>query len=255
MRKFLTFLIALAAIAFAVCSPSSAQVGGLMFPGPGSFASSGGGGTLTFVATDTTQTWQTSGASFTFAATIGTASTDRLVVVAISHDAITGNDVSGVTINTLAMTKATSSGVSSGVGPASDIWYRMTPTSDIAGSTASIVVTIGGTNFSSDLVITVGKITGSATATLGPVANVPSASTPDAHAISATIPTNGVAVMLAGIDRNTTISWIGATKDSNINETGGGAVAQSMAHGTSSSVSFTGANNFSNSSAMATFGP
>jgi hypothetical protein len=41
MRKFLTFLIALASIVFAVGSPSQAQVGGLMFPGPRSFASGG----------------------------------------------------------------------------------------------------------------------------------------------------------------------------------------------------------------------
>jgi hypothetical protein len=44
MRKLFTFLIALAANVFAVCSPASAQLGGgLMFPGPGSFQSSGGG--------------------------------------------------------------------------------------------------------------------------------------------------------------------------------------------------------------------
>ena len=35
MRKVLLFLIALASIAFGVCSPASAQVGGLMFPGTG----------------------------------------------------------------------------------------------------------------------------------------------------------------------------------------------------------------------------
>jgi hypothetical protein len=35
MRKLLTFLVALAAIVFAVGSPASAQVGGLGFPGPG----------------------------------------------------------------------------------------------------------------------------------------------------------------------------------------------------------------------------
>src|SRR6266436_2426355 len=213
------------------------------------------GATLTFTATDTTQTWQTNSGTLTFSATIGTASTDRLVVVAISNVAATGNDISGVTIGGFAMTKATSSTVACGGVPASDIWYRMTPTSDIAGSTASIVVTIGGTNFSNDLVISVGKITGSAAATLGPVANVPSASSPDPHAISAAIPANGVAVMLASIDRNTTVSWSNATKDSNINETGGGAVGQSMAHGTNNSPSFTGANNFGTSSAMATFGP
>jgi hypothetical protein len=45
MRKLLTFLIALSANVAAVVSPVSAQLaGGLMFPGPGSPASSGGGG-------------------------------------------------------------------------------------------------------------------------------------------------------------------------------------------------------------------
>jgi hypothetical protein len=45
MRKLLTLWIALAAIVVAVVSPVSAQLGGgLMFPGPGSPASSGGGG-------------------------------------------------------------------------------------------------------------------------------------------------------------------------------------------------------------------
>jgi hypothetical protein len=42
MRKLLTFLIALAAIVFGACSPVSAQVGGLMFPGPGPLHVSGG---------------------------------------------------------------------------------------------------------------------------------------------------------------------------------------------------------------------
>jgi hypothetical protein len=45
MRKLLTFLIALSANVVAVVSPASAQLaGGLMFPGPGSPAASGGGG-------------------------------------------------------------------------------------------------------------------------------------------------------------------------------------------------------------------
>jgi hypothetical protein len=45
MRKLLTLLIALVSIIFAVCSlPASAQIGGLMFPGPGRPAASGGGG-------------------------------------------------------------------------------------------------------------------------------------------------------------------------------------------------------------------
>lgn len=44
MRKLLTLLIALASIAFGVWSPASAQLaGGLMFPGPGTPASAGGG--------------------------------------------------------------------------------------------------------------------------------------------------------------------------------------------------------------------
>src|SRR5271155_1678842 len=44
MRKLLLFLIALASIAFGVCSPASAQVGALGFPGPGPRVSSGGSG-------------------------------------------------------------------------------------------------------------------------------------------------------------------------------------------------------------------
>jgi hypothetical protein len=44
MRKFLSFLIALAAVVGTAAS-SLAQVGGL--PGPGSFATSGGGGSCT----------------------------------------------------------------------------------------------------------------------------------------------------------------------------------------------------------------
>jgi hypothetical protein len=43
VRKYLLFLIALASIAFGVCVPVSAQVGGLGFPGPGPRVSSGGG--------------------------------------------------------------------------------------------------------------------------------------------------------------------------------------------------------------------
>jgi hypothetical protein len=44
VRKYLLFLIALASIAFGVCSPTFAQVGGLGFPGPGLGHQGGGGG-------------------------------------------------------------------------------------------------------------------------------------------------------------------------------------------------------------------
>jgi hypothetical protein len=46
VRKYLLFLIALASIAFGVCSPAFAQVGGLGFPGPGLGHQGGGGATF-----------------------------------------------------------------------------------------------------------------------------------------------------------------------------------------------------------------
>jgi hypothetical protein len=62
VRKLLTFLIALGAIASGVCSPVSAQLGGgLMFPGPGPGRGGGGGRTCTDDTASTNFLARTSG--------------------------------------------------------------------------------------------------------------------------------------------------------------------------------------------------
>jgi hypothetical protein len=99
-------------------------------------------------------------------------------------------------------------------------------------------------------------ITGSATAAVSANNKVTYASSADPHATaSTTVPTNGVAVVAAIVDRAVTPSWSNATADVNFHETTGNTVSLLMAHGTANNPSFTGANAFTVGMAMTTFGP
>jgi hypothetical protein len=254
MRKLLTLWIAL--LFAALCSQSSAQFkGGGGFGTPGftsPAASGGGGGTLTFTPTATATAWQTSiSPPATFSSvSIGTASSDRVVVVVISVDGNATNGViSGVSIGGSTATQAAKldpTGTIKGVY----IYYLKVTT----GTTANIVISCSG--FPSGIGIAVGIITGSATTALGTPATSDQWTTPqaDPHSITATVPTNGVGVVAVTVDRAITPVWINATADAHTNEGAGNALDLLMAHTTNNSPSFTGANNFGVLMASAPFG-
>jgi hypothetical protein len=211
MRKFLTFLIALAAIAFAVCSPSSAQVGGLMFPGPGSFASSGGGA-LTFAQTDSDKNTSTPAPGFTFTTkNVGTGSATRFVWVALDFQGTNSPnmDITTVQVNVgggnvtlnrdvYARTVAVGHGIWSGLITG-------------GGSSTATITVSGYTNgYVNAVFMQCGTITGSATATsTGPLT---STGYPASTFGSLTVPTNGIAIV-TGLDA----SAMGALKPTNKN--------------------------------------
>lgn len=216
-------------------------------------SAAGSGTSLTFTATDVSQVFQTGSGTLTWTGVnIGTASSDRIVVVAVSGEGNAGTSIS-VTIGGVTATRAIGINLLRNMG-GTEIWYLPIT----SGTTATIVVTAdGGATFMSEAGIAVGKITGSATATVSAVntADTWASAVADPHSISAAVPANGVGIISAVIDRNVTATWSGATGDATINQVGGNARALLMAHGISSAPSFTGANNFSTVLTMVTFGP
>jgi len=151
MRKLLTFLIALASIAFLLFGSATAQVGGLSFPGPGTPHSSGG---VAFSITNTDKKADTSaGTVITYNAggnpSIGaTNGGNRIIAFTLSGQGF-GGSTPTATINGVAATRAGSrfSG-NAGVG----LFYL---SDSAAGSSAltsvPIVVTYGGAVNSSEI--------------------------------------------------------------------------------------------------------
>jgi hypothetical protein len=206
-----------------------------------------GGGALTFTVTDVAQAWQAASDPITWTGVaIGTATSDRIVVVTVSGDA--ANDLSSVTVGGISATRAVGTTMT-GFADGTQIWFASVPT----GTTATIVVAAG--SFINEIAIAVGIITGSATTAVSATQTVAIATIADPHLITATVPTNGVALISVLVDRATTPSWTNATGDANIQQVGGNSFCHLMAHGISSTPSFTGADNFSLTMAMATFGP
>lgn len=214
-------------------------------------AGGGGGGTLTYTATAVATAWQTSvspPATFT-AVAIGTASSDRIVVVSITVDGNASNGViSGVTIGGSGAAKAV--GIDPTVAGQGVYIYSLLVTS---GTTANIVISCSG--FPSGIGISVGNIKGSATATVNATNSVGPSTVADPHSLTTVVPANGVGVVAAIIDRAITPSWTNATGDANISEVSAGAMSLQQAHTTNNTPSFTGANNFQLAMVAATWGP
>lgn len=232
-----------------------AQVGGLMFPGPGPGHSSGGG-TLTFTPSATTVPWVTGPSPPTnFSADIGTASADRIVVVAIAVDAGTAQVVSGVTINGVTATKDSFFDPPSSLGGGGGglyIYHAL-----VTSGSGSQTIQLQSAGFPGAWGIAVGMITGSATASFS-AGNVKAftASQFDPQVMtSTTIPANGVGVVCTILDRPGTPSWSGAALAKTTTATLGNQFTLSMASGTNPAPSFTGANGFGVGMAMTTFGP
>lgn len=200
---------------------------------------------LTFTPTDVTQPWQIVGNSpFTFNCNIGTAAADRIIVVNIYVDG--APTVSDVAIGSVHATPVVFVGNI-------NMWAFAAGSVALSGSQNIVVTTVSA--FPSGIEIMVGTITGSATATLGSTNSVGYNTSADPHSISATVPTNGVAVVSVLTANAFTPLWTGATEVGHVTEAGASLLDAVLAKGTSSTVSFTGANGLGNLILMATWGP
>jgi hypothetical protein len=245
MKRLIAFILCAALCCFH--GQSSAQ-GWLPLAAPSS-----GGSALTFTPTATTVAWSVAPSPpVTFSAvSIGTASSDRIVVAVLAVDGNATNGViSGITIGGTSATQAAKLDPTATIKGIYIYYLKVT-----SGTTANIVVSCSG--FPGGIGLAVGIITGSATTSLGTSATSDQWTSPqsDPHSITATIPTNGVGVVGVTIDRATTPTWTNATGDANTTEPSGNTEAMLMAHTTNNSPSFTGANSFAMVLASAPFGP
>lgn len=213
--------------------------------------------TLTYTETDTTSSasWTSPGwFSGTDTVNIGSASADRIVVVCICGFSNSAPNLtpSSVTLNGSAMTQAAASiGTDTGGSPFG-MWIYYLPLA--TGTTATLAF---NAPFTQGVFVTVGIITGDVNAVVGATAVVTNAQTSDPHAISATVPSGGVAVVTGAIwNVAGPLSWTGASQDLYFFDAGATSFdAFFAAHGTASTASFTGANNQFVQMVMATFGP
>lgn len=185
--------IVLAFFTLLLAAPTSAQLGGgLMFPGPGMPAASGGG-SLSIAWQSSTGTITTPAPPWTPSAlATGTLGATTVVVAVVSYlgsGAGGGLDqVSAVTFNGSAATLAVDGYTASGRLNVS-VWYKLV--------TSGTTVTVGVGGYSngqvSNLTINIGVITGSATASVASTVN--SQIYPTGGSAMVTVPTNGRAVL------------------------------------------------------------
>jgi hypothetical protein len=141
MRKLLMLLIALASIIFAVCSPASAQ---MMLTGAGCVkAQCGGGGgtTLNFVSQNV---WslQSGGTQTISGVNIGTASSNRRVIIAVLETASYGTGITAITVGGVSCTLNGPTLNNASYNGSIVFGYCDAPT----GTTATVVITGGGTS-------------------------------------------------------------------------------------------------------------
>jgi hypothetical protein len=262
MRKLLTFLIALAAIVFAVVSPVSAQG----FVGCFNCGRGGGGGTLTYTLTQTF----TQANAFSFASVaIGTVTSDRTIVVTAqeSSNSQTGCENGGgsagpaptATIGGVTMASVTQAAESTG-GQCNYVYYLFAPAGVLNLTTATLAFT--SFNPSQGWAFSVGTLTGSTTTSVrasngnawsggGTVAN-PRGVANDLAGVTALA--GDIVITGWGIDRtgpytanstNTTVDGQGAS----------GPGAFLAAHGTNGSPNFISAANFNANFVIVSFKP
>lgn len=212
------------------------------FYGP---AAGGGGGSLIF-------TWRSAAvqggvpapnASMFTSQAIGTASSDRIVVVAISWTGTSSTNMdipsNGVTIGGVTATQAVNSRPSS-KGHA--IFYALVT----SGTTATIGITGYTNGWIDEIIINTASITGSATASVASTNVTPAYSSGLSTSPSITIPTGGVGAIAALSINNggvSTSTWSGATKDNDQYDSNVAGITGTMAHITASgTVSETGVN-------------
>lgn len=202
MRRFFTTLILLL-----WTLPAFAQI---PMTGAGKGAPGGGVSPVIWTATDNPVGQSAPGTSATFtAANIGTASSDRIVVVAVNTTNVVAT---AVTVGGISATKAVQEAtILSGL----QIWYAAVS----SGTTANIIVSAGGSF--GEVTIQVGKLTG---ATATPTAtNTATPGVADPSSITITVPTNGVALAVFASDIVVTPSISNATLDYNTTNPGSGS--------------------------------
>jgi hypothetical protein len=233
MRKLLTFLIALSASVVAVVSPVSAQLaGGLMFPGPGTPAASGGGGTaLTFGAMS--PSFNTSTATVDYGTTNYTSGATRIIIavqwVPNSGNTITAVNIvsSGVTFSPIPSAYANATSIST------DMWISSGP---VSGSSGDVQVTYTGHCAWESSIATYGLTTTTpapGTAGTGSAINNTSATA------SIIIPTGGVALVVAGSGNGHTATFTN-TLTPDADDTGNGLNSYYMRANTTGSISVVG---------------
>ncbi len=189
------------------------------------FTTASGGGGVTFTPTDNPANQSIGNASSTAlfpGVNIGTPSSDRIVVVAVSL--VANYAAQNVTIGGISATEAT--GTIESNSTSQSIWYASVPT----GTSADITVNVSnGCCELNAIGIAVGTLTG-ATATPTSLDTVTSAYNPDPQTIPITVPSNGVGiVMLGGRADSTPTTWSNATGDYTTG-TAGTSITVSLAH-------------------------
>lgn len=135
------------------------------------------------------------------AVSIGTASSDRIVVVGFTYSA--NSPVDTITVGGISATKRVESNASA---RSSSIWTAAVPT----GTTADIVVT--DTEFLGIIGITVGILTG-ANETPTATGVLAYAFGADNQNVTLTIPTDGIAIACGHSETTNTTTWITGTND------------------------------------------
>ncbi len=214
----------------------------------------GGGGGITFTATATASAAPGFATSGNFSMDIGTASSDRVVIVVIGND---GNATIGtVTVNGVTATLGVGNGTAGSTNN-SGMWYANVP----SGSGVQTVAWSGASLGVAGIACVVGYLTGqsgggSVTPTNSGFYNTNQAQPQGPLAI--TVPSGGIAIDGIGasfsVSTTPTMTWTGTTSGSGdlaIGNLGGNGVQAAMAHSTSSgnvtasssaSMDYTGAN-------------
>lgn len=255
MKRLLAVLFSLALI----CStaPASAQIGGLMFPGPGGGHSSGGGGGVTWAFRATNPNFSGSGTASTFSGwALGSTVASDIVVLIVEADvgiptSVTMTDA-GSTARSMTQVVSDTSGVAN-----LSMWYL---SGFALGATTTVVVNAsGGSLFNCG--ISAGVISGSATPAPSTFSNT-AATFADPNSVSAVVPVGGIGIAVLGVNVLLSGSWSNATQDANFNRdsVAAGTHYDIIAHtaaGTGASIAptYTGTGGNQNHMIMGVWGP
>jgi hypothetical protein len=206
MRKFPLFLIALASIAFGVCSPASAGC----IIGEGIICRSQSAVDSLTYETLATETGGTSTATFS-SVTFGTANSNRVLIFITGSRVTSGlsNTVSSANIRGVSASQVPSAAVTgTGGNITSDIWYASVPT----GTSGTIVVNWANANTRSGICV-YNLVTATPVATHGGSSSGQTALSLSFTA-SLTVPLSGYGVVGAVFQQTgNTLSFTNATQD------------------------------------------
>jgi hypothetical protein len=186
---------------------------------------------------------------------IGTAWSDRMVVVGVANNSCCTNPITSLTINGISATEATTT-----TSYADSIWYASVPTS----TSATIILNTSG--HISQWGIQVGQLTGASSSPYATAVH-DSNYVADPQTVTAVVPTRGVGVVFAATVSNVTTPevpvWTNAVGDSYSHDETGNTMQAILAHTTTAgsdtpSLSSASASTYGNSGsamAMVTWGP